>query len=130
MRQRKFAIPIFLMFFLVAVVYAESTPEKCADCHSDSVAFKQWQKSGHANSLKTLLKDQNAGRSCLKCHSADYKSIQTNPWMSTRDLPAPKTASNAVACSACHRHDTGMESNLLMPAEKLCTTCHVRACGG
>jgi predicted CXXCH cytochrome family protein len=81
-------------------------------------------------SLKTLLKDSGAYQSCLKCHSASYKTVQSNPWESRKDLPTPKTASDPVSCSACHRHDSGIEGNLLVTADKMCTTCHILFCGG
>ena len=126
---------LLLLALVVTGICAGSKPdkepaEKCASCHSDSQDFKEWQTSGHANSLKTLLEDTNASRNCLRCHSADYKRAQLNPWASMSNLPTLETATNAVSCSACHRHDTGIESNLIMPADKLCTTCHIRFCGG
>ena len=135
METRRFNISFLLLAYLVTGICAGSAfgkepSEKCADCHSDSLVYKEWQGSGHANSLKTLLKDTNAGRDCLRCHSVDYKRVQLNPWMSISNLPTLETASNAVSCSSCHRHDSGMESNLIMPAARLCTTCHVLFCGG
>ena len=129
----KYIILSLILAFLAAGVYAASgklPPEKCASCHSESLAFRQWQKSGHARSLKILLEDSTASASCLRCHSADYKSSQTNPWMSRSDLPTLQTATNAVSCSACHKHDSGFQDNLIMPVEKLCTKCHVLFCGG
>jgi len=135
METKKLAISLMLSVSLVIGICAGSAPdrepsEKCASCHSDSLAFKEWQGSDHANSLKTLLKDPNARDNCLRCHSADYKRVQVNPWMSTSNLPTLERVSNPVSCSACHRHDSGIESNLIMPADKLCTTCHVLFCGG
>jgi nitrate/TMAO reductase-like tetraheme cytochrome c subunit len=135
MEGKRRTISFLLLAYLVIGICAGSTPdkeppEKCGSCHSDSLVFKEWQNSGHATSLRTLLEDKNAGRNCLRCHSADYKRVQLNPWASTSDLPTLKTASNSVSCSACHRHDSGIESNLIMPADKLCTTCHILFCGG
>jgi predicted CXXCH cytochrome family protein len=135
METRKLTILSLILAYLVVGICAGSTSdkkssEKCGDCHSDSLVFKEWQDSGHANSLKTLLKDPNAGQNCLKCHSSDYQRVQVNPWMSTRNLPTLKTATDPVSCSSCHRHDSGIESNLIMPQDKLCTTCHVLFCGG
>ena len=135
MEGRKHIISLLILVYLVIGICAGSAPgkepsEKCANCHSDSLVFKEWQGSGHANSLKTLLKDPNASGNCLRCHSADYKNVQLNPWMSTNDRPTLKTASSPVSCSSCHRHGSGMESNLIMPVDKLCSTCHVIFCGG
>ncbi len=129
----KYIILSLLLAFLAAGVYAATDklpPEKCAECHSESLAFKQWKESGHAKTLKILVEDPTAGTSCLRCHSADYKSSQANPWMSRSDFPTLQTATNPVSCSACHKHDSGFQDNLIVPAEKLCTTCHVLFCGG
>ena len=134
-RERRLTILLLLLaFFAVGTCMGSTavgkTSEKCADCHSDSVAFREWQQSSHVSSIKTLLTAPDAGKGCLRCHSADYERIQSNPWMSLNDLPTPKAASDPVSCSACHRHDSGIKDNLIMPAEKLCTTCHILYCGG
>ena len=135
MKWRIFAILFLLSGLLVSDIYISSAfskepAEKCAECHSDSIVFKEWQNSNHANSIKTLLADSNASRSCLKCHSADFNRFRFNPWMSLGDLPAPKDAGNPVSCSSCHKHESDIESGLIMPADKLCKSCHVLYCGG
>ena len=135
MNKKKFCISLLFAAFLVIGICAGSSPakvppEKCGDCHSDSQVYKDWQSSGHAKSLKTLLKDPNSSQSCLKCHSANYKIAQSNPWASREDLPKPETASDPVSCSACHRHDSGIKGNLIMPVDKLCIGCHILFCGG
>lgn len=126
---------LLLLICFTIVICTGSTPkkeppEKCASCHADSLAFKEWKKSDHANSLKKLTKDPNALQSCLKCHSSDYNRVQLNPWMATSDLPTLQTASNPVSCSSCHKHDSGIEDNLIISADKSCAACHIRFCGG
>ena len=133
MKRKRLFISLLIVVFLAIVICAGSNSakvpsEKCGDCHSDSQIYKDWQISDHAMSLKTLLKESGVYQSCLKCHSASYK--RSNPWVSRKDLPTPRTASDPVSCSACHRHDSGIESNLIMTADKLCTTCHILFCGG
>lgn len=135
MKRKKFCISLLLSAFLVLGIYAGSNSEKapsekCGECHSDSQEYEDWQSSDHAKSLKTLLKAPNASQSCLKCHSADYRLAQPSPWMSREDLPTLETAKDPLSCSACHRHDSGIKNYLVMPADKLCTTCHVLFCGG
>ena len=135
MKRKEFCISLLLSVFLVIGTCAGSNaakvlPEKCGDCHSDSQEYKDWQISDHAEALKTLLKDPNASQSCLKCHSANYKTTQSNPWASRSDLPTLEAVSDAVSCSACHRHDSGIESNLIMSAGELCMGCHILFCGG
>ncbi len=105
------------------------SPENCASCHSDSLVFKEWQDSGHANSLKTLLEDPNASSKCLKCHSADYKHAKRHFWIFI-DPPLPENANDPVSCSICHKHDSGIENNLIVSADKICLDCHVMLCGG
>ena len=107
---------------------------ECADCHSDSPAFREWQKSEHANSLKTLLDASDAEWTCLRCHSDDYRRIReivrNTYWESVDDMPTVRSASNPVSCSSCHKHDSGMKNNLVKPADRICDTCHVLYCGG
>jgi len=128
--MKKLTIPFLLIAFLTVSVCAGSQPEKCGKCHSDSLIYKEWQTSGHAKALKTLLKAPNARQSCLKCHSADYRRAKANPWLSGKDLPTIKSVSDAVSCSVCHKHEGEKKSSLLMPVEKLCADCHVLFCGG
>lgn len=121
---------ILLIAFISLSVCAGSHPEKCGSCHSDSVIFKEWQTSGHANALKTLVNEPKARPSCLKCHSADYDRVRSNLWLPRQEQPSPETASNAVSCSSCHRHGTEKEKNLTVPVDKVCAACHVLHCGG
>ncbi|MBD3182983.1 hypothetical protein GF312_11880 [Candidatus Poribacteria bacterium] len=130
--MKKTLITITLILTLTSSVLCKEPPEKCGECHSDSLAYKEWEKSDHAISLKTLLKDQKSSKktSCLKCHSVDYVSFSDSPWASRKNITTPETATNPVSCSACHKHDSGFEHNLNVPAEKLCISCHIRFCGG
>lgn len=130
MKMRKLILPFLLIAFFTVSVCAASQAEKCGKCHSDSLIYKEWQTSGHAKALKTLVEGRNARQNCLKCHSADYKRAKANPWLSGKDIPTVKTAVDAVSCSICHKHKGEKESVLLMPVEKLCADCHVLFCGG
>ena len=135
MKMRKLSILLLLLAPLAAgcanlAVNEKKPPEKCANCHSGSLVFKEWQNSGHANSLRTLLKDLKAGRKCVKCHSADYKPVGIKFWAYANNVPLPRMAGNPVSCSACHKHDSGLESNLMMPADAICMRCHILLCGG
>ena len=119
-----------LIAFLAVSICAGAQPEKCGECHSDSPGFKEWQKSGHANALKTLLKADGAKQSCLRCHSSDFERARLNPWLSAKALPTLKTAKDAISCSSCHRHKNKEEARLTKPVENLCDSCHVLFCGG
>ena len=139
MEAGKFATLLLILTLSAIVIYTrsaaeEKSPEKCATCHSDSLVFKEWQTSDHANSLKTLLKDPDADWTCLKCHSADYKHIRklvrSTVWRSVSDMPTPKSANEHVSCSACHKQGSGIENDLIMPVGKLCNACHALHCGG
>jgi len=119
-------------FSCVELLAYENSAGDCANCHSQ--VSRQWQSSGHANGLKTLLKEPDSNWTCLKCHSADYrrirKLVRDTIWRSVSDMPTPKSASHPVYCSSCHRPDSSLESNLIRPADKLCTPCHILYCGG
>jgi len=125
----------FVIGALVIGIYAGSTTdekpaEKCAECHANSTEFKEWQNSAHADSLKTIQKEPKANTACIKCHSSDYNSyVRSTPWGAKVNPPTPQTAKNPVSCSSCHRHDSGIKHNLLMPLDKLCISCHKFDCG-
>jgi nitrate/TMAO reductase-like tetraheme cytochrome c subunit len=129
-----------ITFILLIIIFAclgattdkpnKTEPEKCAQCHKDSRAYKEWQKSGHFKSLESLKEASDVTKSCLKCHSADHSAILVSPWTLPDKLPDVDSVSNPISCSACHRHDSGIEHNLILPPEKLCVACHVHFCGG
>ena len=102
--------------------------EGCNKCHGDEAAYKQWTQAGHSHALVNLLEGPYEVRtSCLSCHSSGYamfaeRVIPDHPYNE-------KTAVNAVACSSCHSHASKEEHLLVIPAKKLCITCHKMDCG-
>ena len=102
--------------------------EGCTKCHGDELAYKEWTQAGHSHALVNLLEGPYEVRpSCLSCHSSGYETfaefgIPGHPYNE-------KTAVNAVACSSCHSHTSKEEHLLVMPAKKLCVTCHKMDCG-
>ena len=139
MKENKFAVLSFVLIFAIISIAAFSiyagsaevqkpAKEKCAECHADSVQYKEWQNSNHAKAIETLLKEPKADSRCVKCHSSDYKP-QTNPWTTSSTPLTPKNVTNAVSCASCHRHGTGLKHNLIMPVDKLCISCHKFDCG-
>lgn len=141
MKKKRFTILYTLLIFAIIgitafSIYAGSADdnklkkEKCAECHSDSIQFKEWENSAHAKAIETLLKEPRSNAKCMQCHSSDYKLYDhKNPWGITTSMLTPKEAQNAVSCSSCHRHDSGLKHNLIMPVEKLCVSCHKFDCG-
>lgn len=125
-----FSISIFVISTHINITADEKSGDKCAECHGNSRAYKEWQVSDHAKSLKTIQEIPQADSRCIKCHSADYNSyINAVSWGSKILPPTPKTAKEAINCSVCHRHDTGIKHNLVMTADKLCISCHKFDCG-
>ncbi len=125
-----FAGFIFIIGTQINITADEKSGDKCAECHGKSRAYKEWQVSDHAKSLKTILEIPQADHRCIKCHSADYNSyMNAVSWGSKVDPPTPKTAKEPVSCSVCHRHDTDIEHNLVMAPDKLCISCHKFDCG-
>lgn len=102
--------------------------EGCNKCHGEEVAYKEWTQAGHSHALVNLLKGPyEVKTSCLSCHSSGYgmfadRSIPGHPYNEN-------TAVNAVACSSCHSHASKEEHLLVMPAKKLCVSCHKMDCG-
>ena len=102
--------------------------EGCNKCHGDETAYKEWTQAGHSHALVNLLEGPYEVRtSCLSCHSSGYETfaeygIPGHPYNE-------KTAVNAVACSSCHSHNSKEEHLLVIPAKKLCVTCHKMDCG-
>ncbi|MDE0088226.1 MAG: hypothetical protein OXU23_21070 [Candidatus Poribacteria bacterium] len=102
--------------------------EGCNKCHGDEASYKEWTQAGHSHALVNLLEGPyEVQTSCLSCHSSGYtmfaeQGIPGHPYNE-------KTAVNAVACSSCHSHASKEEHLLVMPAKKLCVTCHKMDCG-
>ncbi len=102
--------------------------EGCNKCHGDESAYKEWTEAGHSHALVNLLEGPYEVRtSCLSCHSSGYAMF------AERGIPGhpynQNTAVNAVACSSCHSHASKEEHLLVIPAKKLCITCHKMDCG-
>ena len=131
-----------LVVFKIATLQAESTDtqestseqtktpfaEGCNKCHGDEAAYTEWTQAGHSHALVNLLEGPYEVRtSCLSCHSSGYETF------SEYGIPGhpynEKTAVNAVACSSCHSHTSEEEHLLVIPAKKLCVTCHKMDCG-
>ncbi len=131
-----------LVVFKIATLQAESTDtqestsqntktpfaEGCNKCHGDETAYKEWTQAGHSHALVNLLEGPyEVKTSCLSCHSAGYTMF------AERGIPGhpynEKTAVNAVACSSCHSHASKEEHLLVVPAKKLCVSCHKMDCG-
>ncbi len=102
--------------------------EGCNKCHGDEASYKEWTQAGHSHALVNLLEGPyEVQTSCLSCHSSGYTTF------AEQGIPGhpynEKTAVNAVACSSCHSHASKEEHLLIMPAKKLCVTCHKMDCG-
>ncbi|MGQ9609209.1 MAG: multiheme c-type cytochrome [bacterium] len=125
-----FTVSIFIISARINITADEKSGDKCAQCHGNSRAYKEWQVSDHAKSLKTIQEIPQADLRCIKCHSADYNSyMNAVSWGVKINAPTPKTAKEPITCSVCHRHDTGIKHNLVMTSDKLCIFCHKFDCG-
>lgn len=102
--------------------------EGCAKCHGNEPAYQEWENAGHAKALVNLHEGPYpVARSCLSCHSSGYELFMDKVYPGyTYNL---ETAVNAVGCSSCHSHTSQTEHLLVMPAKKLCVSCHTMDCG-
>ena len=125
---------------------------KCKTCHTveklGGLAYKVWEKSGHAKAYQTLLGDEakkiakekglkvapNEAAECLKCHVPGGGTA--------KNVDASFKKEDGVSCEACHGPASGylMLHNKksdadkakaktagfvkLVKEEKSCTTCH------
>ncbi len=46
-------------------------PEFCGECHQ--AQYEQWLSTGHARAIETLAKQNRMDRSCLTCHSLEFR---------------------------------------------------------
>lgn len=124
--------------------------EECGKCHKkDSTGdqLAQWQGSKHAGAFATLASDKakaiaqkkgiadpQKAQECLRCHVTQPKPdmIET-----PREGKEGFVVAHGVQCETCHGagslyksrkimkdHDLSVANGLIMPDEKLCTTCH------
>lgn len=95
----------------------------CHSCHADE--FKRWEKSSHANAIKSLQKvNKHEDPECLMCHTTGmgkfggFISIVKNAEFSN------------VQCEACHaagrKHAEVPQVNNSALASKQCVTCHTK----
>jgi hypothetical protein len=120
-----------LLFFgisavvLVAPAFADDYvgADRCGTCHE--VQYKQWKRSGHANSLARLTRVQRDDATCRTCHTM---------------VPASDDPNLAgVQCESCHGPGRFYEPNYVMRDKVLselnglakidattCTPCHTK----
>ncbi len=46
-------------------------PEFCGECHQ--AQYEQWLSTGHARAIETLVNQKRMDRSCLTCHSLEFR---------------------------------------------------------
>ncbi len=111
------------ILFLAAHAYADDFvgAERCGSCHE--VEYKQWKRSGHANSLARLSSVQREDPTCRTCHTMSPAN------------PDPNLA--GVQCESCHGAGRYYEPSYVMRDKTLselsglqkieapvCTACH------
>ncbi len=121
---------------------------KCKTCHNTKKSGKQytiWKNGPHAKAMESLksekalayakkhgIADPSKDPKCTKCHSTmasvDQKLI---------DPKGKLTMEEGVSCESCHgpgsaykkmsimkNHEKALANGLIVPDEKVCTTCH------
>lgn len=83
-------------------------------------AVPQWEASGHATALTTLVNSGHAQDRCFECHSTDYLTAEE----SGKAFVA-KEATSAITCVTCHDpHGSSIPGQLRKEAGDLCSSCH------
>jgi len=154
MQSKKFFLLFTLLAFVFGSFTVQAKDfkyvgvKKCKTCHQSKKIgdqFHIWQKAKHSNAVKTLsskksmdyakkhgIKDPAKDPQCLSCHSTmasvDKKLL---------DPKGKMTIAEGVSCESCHgpgsaykkmsvmkNHKKALANGLVMPTEKVCTTCH------
>jgi predicted CXXCH cytochrome family protein len=83
-------------------------------------AVPQWEASGHATALTTLVGSGHAQDRCFECHSSDFQTAEE-----TGKTFVAKEATAAVTCVSCHDpHGSNVPGQLRKDAGDLCASCH------
>ena len=94
-------------------------PTDAGHAKSHRQEYLEWIKSKHSQALDTLKASDDAAKSCLACHSEDYRR--------DRDNVTLDNAQFSVECATCHAtHSPGQEgtSQLIKKPYDLCVECH------
>lgn len=87
--------------------------------------YNMWEASKHGKSLTDVLEGPLKDRltpECFGCHSAE--GFAAKQQYKTVDI-ANKAIFHSLTCVACHDpHERAIPRQLVMPADKLCTSCH------
>ncbi|MBN1967517.1 MAG: hypothetical protein JW910_22875 [Anaerolineae bacterium] len=99
-----------------------------------NMQFSEWLYSGHSVLPSYLAVEENASDACLRCHSADYRYVESILPLfedGTLDGQPPDavtvaTAQFGVACTTCHSLHS--DADFYVAVEdvnaELCVTCH------
>ncbi len=97
--------------------------QTCRKCHSNQAT--NWQKTGHASSFLTLIKEnQQFNLDCLPCH---VTGIDINDPSAAIGMPS---VLQMVGCENCHgpgaSHSANPSAHKTTPVtEKTCLNCHI-----
>jgi len=150
--NKNFLTAFCLIFIMVLPLIGQDFlyvgADKCKTCHkkeSSGEQFTIWEKSAHANAMKTLasakakeiatkmgIKDAATDAKCTVCHST-YAAVDAK----LIDPKGKLTLEEGVSCESCHGpgseykssknmkdHNLAVKNGLIVPDEKLCVTCH------
>ncbi len=99
-------------------------PEFCGSCHQ--AQYEQWLSTGHAHAIDTLVKQKRMDKSCLPCHSLEFRmrgvvTVKKNRGVECVDchveLQDPATA-------RMHGQRPGERPSTKIVNEVTCLRCH------
>ncbi len=93
----------------------------CVDCHGgDSQSFDKWRAHRGVRSSRHPASLTNAlllPATCGSCHGPIFAAFRAHPhWKLLQEGDG-----RALVCTTCH---VGMASQLLLPTDAICTSCH------
>ncbi|MCS7264115.1 MAG: cytochrome c family protein [Armatimonadetes bacterium] len=99
-------------------------PEFCGKCHQPQ--YEQWLSTGHAHAIETLEKQKRMDKSCLTCHSLEFRmrGIVTERKKRGVECVDCHVELQDPATAQMHGQRPGERPTTKIVNEKVCTSCH------
>ncbi len=99
-------------------------PEFCKDCHQ--AQYEQWLSTRHARAVETLAEQKRLDKSCLPCHSLEFRLRGVVTQIKNRGVECVDchTELQDPATAQMHGQRPGERPSPRIVNEMLCTHCH------
>lgn len=99
-------------------------PEFCGECHQPQ--YEQWLSTGHAHAIETLEKQKRMDKSCLTCHSLEFRmrGVVTERRKRGVECVDCHVELQDPATAKMHGQRPGERPTTKIVDERVCTRCH------